>query len=203
MSLSDREKWDRRYREGAYAGREHPTALLIDWLPAAPDGRALDVACGAGRNAHYLASLGRPVDAVDISPAALERAARTATERGLDVRFIEADLEHAPDAVLPPGPYALILVVRYVHRGLLPALIERLARGGILIVEQHLDSTEPVVGPSTPAFRMRANELLRLALAAGGNQVEVRYYREGLVTDPDGRPAALAQLVLAKGDSSR
>ena len=197
------DKWERRYREGAYAERTHPTALLVEWLDIVPDGPALDVACGAGRNALYLASLGRAVDGVDISPTALARAARAAAERHLNARFIEADLEQDPDRALPEGPYALILVVRYVHRGILPALLRRLVLGGVLIVEEHLDWPEPVVGPSNPAFRMRPNELLRLALDAGGTGVEVRYYREGLVTDPDGRPAALAQLVLAKSDISR
>ena len=194
------DKWERRYREGAYAERTHPTALLVEWLGAVPEGPALDVACGAGRNALYLASAGRVVDGVDISPTALERARRSAAEQGLDARFIEADLEQDPDRVLPPGPYALVLVVRFVHRAILPALLRRLASGGFLIVEQHLDWPEPVVGPSSPSFRMRPNELLRLALDAGGPGVEVRYYREGLVTDPDGRPAALAQLVLVKSD---
>ncbi len=202
-SESSREKWERRYREGAYAERVHPTPLVVDWLDLVPEGPALDVACGAGRNALYLASLGRPVDGVDISPTALERARGAARERGLDARFIEADLEEDdPDGVLPAGPYALIVVVRYVHRGLFPALIRRLAPGGVLIVEQHLDWPEPVIGPSTPAFRMRPNELLRLALDATGRDGEVRYYREGLVTDPDGRTAALAQLVLRKSDSA-
>ena len=197
------DKWERRYREGAYAERTHPTALLVDWLDAVPDGPALDVACGAGRNALHLASRGRAVVGVDISPAALERARRTAAERGLDARFVEADLEQDPDRVLPPGPFALILVVRFVHRTLLPVLLARLAPGGFLIVEQHLDWPEPVVGPTTQAFRMRPNELLRLALDAGGADVEIRFYREGLVTDPDGRKAALAQLVLANSDRPR
>src|SRR5690606_23272742 len=164
MSGADRDKWDRRYRDGAYAERRHPTALLVDWLDAVPDGPALDVACGAGRNTLYLASRGRQVDAVDISAAALDRARRSAAGRGLEARFIEADLEKDPDQALPPGPYALILVVRYVHRTILPALLRRLSPGGILIVEEHLDSNQPVVGPSSPAFRMRPNELLRLTL---------------------------------------
>src|SRR5690606_4144222 len=107
-------------------------------------------------------------------------------------------LESDPDGALPPGPYALILVVRYVHRALLPALVRRLQPGGVLLVEQHVDSAAPVVGPTTPAYRMRPQELLKLARAAGAGSDEIRVYREGLVTDPDGRTAALAQLVLEK-----
>ncbi len=198
MSRDDRDKWNRRYRDGAYAERKHPSAVLVDRLAEAPAGPALDVACGAGRNALYLASTGRAVDAVDISGAALERGREAAAERGLHVRFIEADLEHDPDQALPPGPYALIVVVRYVHRAILPALLSRLEPGGMLLVEQHVDSAEPVIGPTTAAYRMRPQELLRLAREAGADPAEIRAYREGLVADPDGRTAALAQLVLAK-----
>ena len=71
MSRADQDKWDARYRDGAYAERTHPSALLDRWLPQLrlPEGspRAIDVACGMGRNAIYLANQGWQVDAVDIS----------------------------------------------------------------------------------------------------------------------------------------
>ncbi|HEX7080663.1 MAG TPA: class I SAM-dependent methyltransferase [Gammaproteobacteria bacterium] len=193
MSEADRRKWNERYREGAYAEREHPTALLEEWSARLPRGRALDVACGAGRNSLFLASTGRQVDAVDISGVALDRARQAAADRGLDVRFIEADLE---SAALPAGPYDLIVLVRYVNRALFPQLIERFAAGGVLLCEQHVDADEDVAGPRSAAFRMRRNELLRAALSAPPGQAIVELYREGIVTDPDGRRVALAQLIL-------
>ncbi len=202
MTETERERWERRYREGAYADRTHPTALLAEWEPRLPRGLALDVACGAGRNALFLAAAGRRVDALDISPTALERARRDADVRGLDVRWIEADLAPDPDAVLPDGPYDLVVLVRYVHRGILAPLWKRLAPGGALVCEQHVDSEHDVVGPKRAEFRMRPNELLRAAVALGPD-VEVRSYREGLVVDPDGRRAALAQLVSFRSDSLR
>jgi tellurite methyltransferase len=200
MSDADRDEWNRRYRDGAYADRPHPTALLAEWESALPRGRALDVACGAGRNALFLAARGRSVDAVDVSAAALERARDAARERGLDVRWLEADLEQTPDDALPPGPYDLIILVRYVHRAILRPLWRRLSPGGMLLCEQHLDSAADVIGPRRAEFRMRPNELLRAALGAGPG-VEIRYYREGPVIDPDGRAAALAQLVSFKRDN--
>lgn len=181
MTETERERWERRYREGAYADRTHPTALLAEWEPRLPRGLALDVACGAGRNALFLAPAG---------------------VRGLDVRWIEADLAPDPDAVLPDGPYDLVVLVRYVHRGILAPLWKRLAPGGALVCEQHVDSEHDVVGPKRAEFRMRPNELLRAAVALGPD-VEVRSYREGLVVDPDGRRAALAQLVSFRSDSLR
>lgn len=197
MSGSERDKWDERYRSGSYSGRTHPTALLAEWLGELPRGRALDVACGTGRNALHLAAAGFEVDALDISPVGLERGRQAAAARGLEVRWLEADLDGEPDAALPDGPYDLIVWVRYVNAALMAPLVRRLAPGGWLLCEQHLESSAAVVGPSSPQFRLRPNELLRsfLAAAVSADELVVRYYREGIVTDPDGRPAALAQLL--------
>jgi tellurite methyltransferase len=193
VSELERLKWDERYRNGSYESRTHPTALLADWLPQLPRGRALDVACGAGRNALFLAATGYRVDAVDISAVALDRARRAADARGLDVRWHCADLDDEPNRDLPPDPYDLIVWVRYVNRGLLADLAARLATGGHLLCEQHLRTAEGVAGPSDPAFRLEPGEL---RAAAGG--LTVRHYREGTVVDPDGRTVALAQLVASR-----
>lgn len=202
MSEADREKWNRRYVEGAYAGRDHPTALLHDWEPRVRRGRALDVACGAGRNALYLASRGWQVDAVDIAAEGLERASAAAAARDLDVRWIEADLDarHQDplENVLPASGsvYDLIVQVRYVNSQLLPYLAVRLAPGGTLLCEQHLDSDAEVVGPRSAAYRMRPGELLENVKSLPDHaRLDVLHYREGLVRDPDGRQAALAQIV--------
>ena len=198
MSGADRVKWDERYRAGAYAEREHPSALLAEWEARLPRGRALDVACGAGRNSLFLAATGRRVDAVDISAVALDRAREAAKTRGLQVRWIEADLDDDPDRSLPRELYDLIVLIRYVNANLLKPLLERLAANGVLLIEQHVESAEDVVGPRTAAFRLRRNELLRDVMGACAPGDSVLYYHEGLVTDPDGKRAALAQLVLRR-----
>jgi SAM-dependent methyltransferase len=195
VSQAEREKWNERYRSGYYEGREHPTALLADWAPRLPRGRALDVACGAGRNALFLAAAGFDVDAVDIAEAGLKRARETAAQRGLTLRFIAGDLAVDPEGVLPDSSYDLIVWVRYVDAGLMPHVTRRLAAGGHLLCEQHLATTADVVGPRSPEFRLQPNELLR---AAAG--LLVLFYCEGIVTDPDGRPAALAQMVARRAD---
>lgn len=195
MSHADRLKWDERYRAGSYAARPHPTQLLADRLAELPRGRALDIACGAGRNALFLAEAGYEVDAVDVSPIGLERGARSAAERGLAINWIEADLETTPAAtVLADSDYDLIVMVRYVNMPLIAALAERLRDGACLVCEQHLKTSRDVVGPKNPAYRLAPNELL----AAAGN-LRVLFYREGIVEDPDGRPAALAQLIACRG----
>jgi tellurite methyltransferase len=190
MSDAERDKWNQRYRDGAYESRTHPTALLSEWLPRLPVGRALDVACGAGRNALYLAAHGYRVDALDISDVALARGRRIAAERGLDVHWICADLGESPDATLPEVDYDLIVWVRYTHRDFMPHLIRRLKPGGALLCEQHLVSEAAVAGPSNPAFRLPPGELERMA-----RDLHVVHYQEGPIVDPDGRTVALARLV--------
>jgi SAM-dependent methyltransferase len=187
VSVADRDKWDRRYREGAYAERIYPSDLLRAWAATVSPGRALDVACGAGRNALYLAELGFTVDAVDVSAAALERAQNASAQRGLRVNWIEHDLDDPLDLA---NSYQLILNIRYVDLPLMRKLAGRLAPGGLLICEQHLVTEDDVIGPRSPAFRVAPGELA--ALAEG---LQLRYCREGLVAEPDGRRAALAQLV--------
>jgi tellurite methyltransferase len=196
LSLADREKWDARYREGAYSDRRHPTALLARLIPELPRGSALDVACGAGRNALFLAGAGFEVDAVDISAAALERLRGDAADAELSVRAIEADLEGGiSETIALKDRYELILMVRYVNLALIAPLIDRLADGGVFISEQHLKTSLDVVGPRSAAYRLAPNALLDAV-----RPLRVLYYREGIATDPDGRRAALAQVVASRGD---
>ena len=190
MSAAEREKWDARYRDGAYEDRTHPTALLAEWLPRLPRGRALDVACGAGRNALYLAANGYAVTALDISRTALDRAQTAAAERGLTVEWLCVDLDEDPERVLPAGGFDLIVWVRYVHSTLMPHLMARLAVGGAIVCEQHFATGAPVAGPRSAEFRLPPGALRR---SAQGLRVAHAY--EGPVVDPDGRPVALTQLI--------
>jgi SAM-dependent methyltransferase len=190
VSAAERDKWDARYRDGAYEGRTHPTALLAERLPHLPRGRALDVACGAGRNALFLAANGYAVSALDISQVALDRGRRSAAERGLAIEWLCADLDAHPERALPAGPFDLIVWVRYIHRRLMPHLVARLAAGGALLCEQHLLTDEPVAGPTSTAFRLAPGEL-----ADGARGLRIEHWYEGLAVDPDGRSVALAQLL--------
>lgn len=103
--------------DGFYTDRSRPVPFFV----AKPDenlasyvdrglltpGRALDLGCGPGRNALYLASLGFQVDAVDLSPAAVAWAQERAREAGADIRFHRGDAFELPAAELG-GPYDLI-----------------------------------------------------------------------------------------------
>lgn len=190
MSAADRAKWDERYAAGAYRARPHPSAFLAECEPLLPPpGRALDVACGAGRNAVFLAERGWAVEAVDISPVALRRGAERAGT--LPIRWIERDLDAGYDAA---GEYDLIVNIRYVNLPLLRALLGRLRPGGMLLVEQHLALPKaPVVavsGPQSAAFRVSPGRLRQLA-----SGLRVARSHEGLVPEPDGTAAAVSRLL--------
>lgn len=200
MSQADRDKWDARYRDGAYESRTQPSALLSDWLPrlsiASQQARALDVACGAGRNALHLARSGWWVNALDVSQVALDRLAASAAAEQLTIACTQADLEQAVDLQSLLGSedcFDLILVVRYTNLPLIARLVPLLRSGGYLVVEEHLQSDAEVIGPRNPKFRVAPGALRNLA-----ESLEVVHDYEGHVDEPDGRVAALAQLVARK-----
>ena len=133
MSEADREKWNARYREQSSVKTE-AAALLVsaaERLPAS--GRVLDVAGGTGRNAIWLARRGLDVTLVDISEVALEIARREAAKVDAPLHTIEADLEF--DA-FPPGPWDVIVSIKYLQRRLFDVFAQSLAPGGLLIYAQ-------------------------------------------------------------------
>jgi tellurite methyltransferase len=193
MATQDGEHWNDRYAKGEYVARTHPTELLKHWASCTPAGRALDVACGAGRNSLYLAEQGFTVDAIDVSSVALERGRQTAEKLGVSVNWRCEDLD---DLRLEADSFDLIMVARFLDRRLFPTLIEALAPAGHLIYETHLmTNVEDVGGPGSGRFRLRPQELLHLGL-----ELRVVHYFEGITRDPDGRAMALAQLVACNGD---
>ena len=191
MSDADREHWNARYESGKYAARTHPSALLAAWIDRLPRGRALDVACGLGRNAIHLAAHGYAVDAMDISDVALARARERAADAGVEVNWIEADLEQ-PD--IARGAYDVIVVARFLDRPLIPRLIDALRPGGHVVYDHHYVTPVEVDGPKSHRFRARPNELLERFRI-----LRVLFYEEGITADPDGSRMALARLIACKG----
>ena len=191
MSDADRERWNTRYASGEYAARVHPSALLAAWIDRLPRGRALDVACGLGRNAIHLAANGYQVDAMDISEVALAGARERAEAAGVEVHWIETDLEQ-PD--IPCDAYDVIVVARFLNRPLIPRLVDALRPGGHVVYDHHYIAPVNVDGPTSHRFRARPNELLERFRA-----LRVLSYEEGIGADPDGSRMALARLVACRG----
>ena len=194
MSAEDREKWDQRYREGAYASRNYPSEFLRNRAELLNIGRAMDLACGLGRNSIYLAELGFEVDAIDVSLVGLEIAREKAKERRLLIHWLNEDLVN--DWTIPTQQYDLILMFRFVSSEVLLKLPQLLALGGALIIEEHLEWPQGnVVGPSGNRFRVKQGELME-----GCKELDVLFHYEGLVEEPDGSMAALAQIHAKKSN---
>jgi SAM-dependent methyltransferase len=128
----------------------------IDLIPRA--GRALDVACGRGRHALFLAEHGWMVRALDRDAHAIDALRSEAARRGLAVQADVVDLE-AADTDLGREAYDLIVVVHYLHRPLFPALLQALAPGGYLLYETFTVDQARRGRPSNPDFLLRHGEL--------------------------------------------
>jgi tellurite methyltransferase len=124
----------------AHVHEDQPATLLvehIDLLATAPDKTALDVACGRGRNALYLARRGFAVTGFDRDTAALADARAQAADRGLAATLQERDLE-AEGATLPEAAFGLVCVFYFLHRPLLGPIGRAVRPGGFLVYETFL-----------------------------------------------------------------
>lgn len=190
-----RERWNDRYGGGeldpfpdapAEWLVEH-RALVRELQAGRDDSRALDVACGDGRNARWLAELGFAVDAVDVSDVVVGALRCAAAERGLRVDPRVLDLEH--DA-LPAGPYDIVVCMNYLQRDLFSALEGALGPGGLLLYETFAQAHVAELGRRfNPAYVLERNELLRAFPA-----LHVRHYREG-VAERSGEQRGVASIV--------
>ncbi len=175
-----------------------PAPFLIEQLHRIPKGLALDVATGGGRHALHLAAHGYQVDTVDRDSAALAQLAATATERGVpSIKTTAIDLEQP--APFDPGfgheRYDAVLVFFYLHRPLLPFLIDALKPGGVLIYETFtIDNYTHHKHPRRWEFCLAHNELLRMA-----STLQILHYDEGAHDGVEGpRSTYTAQLVAQK-----
>jgi SAM-dependent methyltransferase len=161
-----REDWNRRF---AGADPVHATAvpnrfLLAEVADLAP-GRALDLGCGAGRNAVWLAERGWRVTAVDFSEVALAMARALAAARGVDVEWVDADVV----TWTPPARAFDLVCVLYVQlpaperRILLAHAAGAVRPGGTLLVVGHdlLNLTEGWGGPKQPDVLYTPHDLAR------------------------------------------
>jgi SAM-dependent methyltransferase len=182
--------WDERFRRGDYPQDPDPSPVLANYVEEMPDGRALDVATGTGRNAVFLATEGYTVDAVDRSAEGLAITRENARERGVADRLnpVQADVS---TFVFPPERYQVVTLSFYRAVDRLPDIEAALAPGGYLFVEHHLRSAEPTPsGPSGDRYRFAANELLHACL-----DLTVLYYDESTEQRPDDRRRASARLL--------
>ena len=180
-----------------------PSSWLVQHAGLLPrEGRALDVACGRGRHALWLAAHGLTTVAVDRDADAIRELNEAARERRLPLRAEVRDLESRAGPFGPADPFGpalfhgsvfdVIVVVHYLHRPLFPALIEALAPDGLLVYETFTREQAARGKPTNPDFLLKPGELLDLV-----RPLEVLASREG---DFDGR--MIASVIARRGSVS-
>jgi SAM-dependent methyltransferase len=130
-------EWDARYASAEQVWSGQPNTALVAETAGLTPGRALDVGCGEGADAVWLAGRGWDVTALDVSRVALERAERHARDAGVEVRWI-------PGALVDVGTFDLVSAM-YPALARTPAneaeglLLAAVAPGGVLLVVHHAD----------------------------------------------------------------
>lgn len=161
MSRQEQAAWNERFRAGDHASEDHDPFLAqldeyLEALPPAP--RAIDLACGAGRNAVYLAERGWDVTACDVSLEGLRAAQILARKRGVSLRLFCQDLETAQ---LPVEYFDLVVSFFYLQRGLFPQIKAALRPGGFLVFKTYTTNQLRFPGrPRHPLHMLRPQELL-------------------------------------------
>jgi SAM-dependent methyltransferase len=156
MAESDRTRWDEQHAAVGAPGADHvrPPRRFAEHAELFPTaGTALEIACGNGTSAVWLAARGLEVTGLDVSDVAIGRAVALAEQVGLAdrCRFLTVDLDDG----LPDGPPVdVVLCHMFRDRSLYPAMLDRLAPGGLLAI-----SVLSEVDVGTDRFRARPGEL--------------------------------------------
>lgn len=134
-------EWDERYAGATELFSGRPNTVLVAEIGGLTPGRALDVGCGEGADAVWLAGRGWTVTGLDVSRVALDRAALRAQQAGLSVEWIHAGLL---EAALPPAAFDLVCahypaLSSSATRDAEHALAAAVAPGGTLLVVHHAD----------------------------------------------------------------
>jgi SAM-dependent methyltransferase len=174
--------WDERYRS-EYMDLA-PSPLVVETASKLPAGKALDLACGAGRNALWLAGGGWAVTAVDGAPAAIDILRRRAAELGVPIDARIADLEKH-EYRIEPASLDLVVIAYYLQRDLIEPAKLGVRPGGLLLSIVH------VTGPGEEPTYKRAKPGELKSYFSGW---EILQYREGEPHDPTHR-RPVAELV--------
>lgn len=182
--IKDKEKWDLQHKINPLP--DNPLQLLIENIHLAPKGRALDIACGMGRNSKFMRDNGFVVDSVDISSYAISK-----LQNEIDINPICEDLDTFK---IPPHTYDLICNSFFLERRLFPFMIEGLKKGGLLIFETFIKSNNETFNAfaKDSSHLLRKNELLKSFL-----DLEILFYQEKLIqrNNKDSSLALVARLV--------
>jgi ubiquinone/menaquinone biosynthesis C-methylase UbiE len=194
-----REDWNARYAQKELVWSAEPNRLFATEVATLPPARALDLACGEGRNAVWLAEQGWRVTGVDFSDVALAKAAELAASRGVEVEWVVADvLDYEPER--HGFDLVVLLYLQLPGEELIQALRSAtgsLARGGTLVVLAHdtTNLTRGHGGPKDAAVLYTAEDVVQ---ALDDLVVERAEAVERTVALPDGEAVAIDAFVRAR-----
>ena len=160
MTEADRDKWQQKYRDSDPLSEIDPDEELLRYAEFLPtSGRALDLACGRGKNSLYLAQRGLTVTAADISQNGLDRLMQGARPLGLEANIqpLCVDLD---DYQFEKAAFDLIVVVRFLNRDLFASIRTALKPGGILLYKTFNRRVLESRPGFNPDFTIEAEELL-------------------------------------------
>lgn len=161
-----------------------PVPWLVQWAGLIPPGATvLDVAAGKGRHTRFFAGRGHKVTAIDRDVSALHPAE--------NVEVIEADLEDGRPWPLRDRRFGAVIVTNYLHRPLMPALLEAVEPGGVLLYQTFMIGNERFGRPSNPDFLLEDGELLELVRG----KFSVVAYEARLISEPS---VAMVQRIAAR-----
>jgi 2-polyprenyl-3-methyl-5-hydroxy-6-metoxy-1,4-benzoquinol methylase len=195
----EREDWDLKYADDELLWSAEPNRFLVEATRDLHPGSVLDVACGEGRNAIWLAEQGWRATGVDFSAVALAKARRLAAARGVDVGWVEADVR-----TWSPTTSFDLVVVLYLQlpssqrRAVVRASADAVTPGGHLLVVGHdtENLTAGIGGPQDPAVLFSAADVVASIRGSGLVVERAEQVRRPVTTD-DGEVDALDALVRA------
>ena len=180
----DKERWNERHVKRPMSLDANKT--LVKYIEHANLGQALDIACGTGRNTHFLCDKGFDIDAADISDYALGKIKNHA-----HITKIEADLDIYN---ITPNKYDLIINMNFLNRRLASQMKEGLKKDGLIIFETFIVAHGEFQMPTTNLdYLLRKNELLHLFIG-----MDVIYYEERIEINRLGERVKIASLVAKK-----
>jgi SAM-dependent methyltransferase len=196
----DAAAWDERYETSELVWSAEPNRFVVEVLADVDPGTGVDLACGEGRNAIWLAEQGWTMTGVDFSAAGLAKAASLSRARAVEVGWVEADV-----AAWAPPPDQDLALVAYLH---LPAAerarvlahaVTACRPGGLVVVVGHArrNQTEGYGGPQDAAILLDPDEVAA-DLADAGADVERAEHLDREVDTDDGPRTAIDTLVVAR-----
>ena len=181
--IEDKQRWNKRHVEKPMRHNVEP--IVEKYASLAKVGNALDIACGIGRNTHFLAENGFLVDAVDISDYALGEIKNLS-----NINKIESDLDSYN---LEADKYELVVNINYLNRRFFPQIKDALKSGGVVIFETFIVAHGDFNNPANPEYLLRKNELLHAFIG-----LDIVYYEEKDEINLRGEKIRVASLVAKK-----